>query len=122
MLYSPVNPERLYEIIGPDEEPILECFEDFITHYPGVMEEIKTAVEMQDFNGLNNAAHKLKGALSYLAARPAFQAAEELELAGKIQHKEGLDQKLARLKILCGDVIEFMVNFKNPPSLMEPYE
>lgn len=113
MLYSPVDFKELYEIMGSDEELIRQCFDDFIDDYPGLIEEIKTFVEARDFNALNNAAHKLKGALSYLAARPAFQAAEELEQAGKDNQHEGLAEKLTTLEVMCGQVIEFIHNFKS---------
>lgn len=117
MMHSPVDSEKLYEIMGSDEELIQECFNDFITDYHSIIEEIKTAVEAHDFNALNNAAHKLKGALSYLAAKPAFNAAQELEQAGKNEQNDKLLEKLTNLEGMCGQLMEFIHNFKptTPP-------
>ena len=111
MLHTPVNSEELYEIMGSDEQLIRECFNDFIVDYPDMIEALKVAVEAQDFNALNDAAHKLKGALSYLAAKPAFKAAQELEQAGKDKQAGGLAQKLAELEVLCRQVLEFIHKF-----------
>ena len=111
MLDSPVNLEELYEIMGSDEELIRECFKDFVADYPDIIGEIKTAFKAQDFNALSDGTHKLKGALSYLAAKPAFKAAQVLEQAAKNQQNEGLAQKLAALEVSCGQLIEFIHKF-----------
>ena len=61
---------------------------------------------------LNAAAHKLKGTLRYLAAERAVDAAYVLELAGKSNHMEGIEDKLEALNRECRKILAFINGFK----------
>ncbi|MCK5312381.1 MAG: Hpt domain-containing protein [Desulfobacteraceae bacterium] len=108
-----INLDELKEIMDNDTELICECFDEFRKDWPEAFGNIAKAVEAKDASQLDEAAHKLKGTLRYLAAEQAQLAAYELELAGKENDLEGLDAKLALLEKMGLEVIDYIDNFEN---------
>ncbi len=104
--------DELKEIMDNDMELIKECFDEFCDDWPEAFDNVAKAVLAKDAVLLDEAAHKLKGTLRYLAATQASQAAYELELAGKEQNLDGLDTKLSILKKTGIELIEHMNNFE----------
>ncbi len=78
-----INLDELKEIMDNDMELIKECFDEFRKDWVEAFGNVEKAVDAKDASQLDEAAHKLKGTLRYLAAEQAQQAAYELELAGK---------------------------------------
>lgn len=107
-----VNLRELKEIMDNDMELIQDCFAEFIKDWPELNNEIKTAISELNAQGLNSAAHKLKGTLRYLAADPAAEAAFALEAAGRENDWEGIDGMLEELENRCQQLIEYINNFK----------
>ena len=108
-----INLDELNEIMDNDMELIKECFNEFCIDWPEAFGNIEKAVNEKNASQLDEAAHKLKGTLRYLAADQAQQAAYEIELAGKEQNMQGLDAKLAFLKKKGIEVIDYINNFEN---------
>ncbi|MDA8134520.1 MAG: Hpt domain-containing protein [Desulfobacteraceae bacterium] len=107
-----INIEDLKDIMDGDMELIHDCFTDFIQDFPGDFDSIKNAVIEKDGIKLDAAAHKLKGTLRYLAAEKAANAAYVLELAGKSNHMEGIEDKLETLNRECRKLLAFINGFK----------
>ncbi|MCK5541449.1 MAG: Hpt domain-containing protein [Desulfobacterales bacterium] len=107
-----IDLDELKEIMDNDMELIRECFDEFRNDWPKAFGDVTKAVTEKDASGLDEAAHKLKGTLRYLAAEQASQAAYELELAGKEQNLEDLDTKLSILEKKGIEVINYIDNFQ----------
>lgn len=107
-----INIEDLKDIMGGDMELIQDCFTDFVQDFPGDFDGIKNAVIEKNGIKLNSAAHKLKGTLRYLAAEKAVDAAYVLELAGKSNQMEGIEDKLETLNRECKKILAFINGFK----------
>jgi HPt (histidine-containing phosphotransfer) domain-containing protein len=107
-----INLEELKEIMDNDMELIGECFDEFTKDWTEAFGNVKKAVIAKNASELDEAAHKLKGTLRYLAAEQAQQAAYELELAGKKNNLEGLDEKLSLLEKKGLEVIDYIKNFE----------
>lgn len=108
-----VNLDELKEIMADDLELIQECFDDFIQEWPVQYVAIKGAILEKNAQKLDEAAHKLKGTLRYLAAENAADAAYALESAGKEKDLNGIDEKLGELKAECQKLIDYIHAF-NP--------
>jgi HPt (histidine-containing phosphotransfer) domain-containing protein len=108
-----INIEDLKDIMGGDMELIQDCFTDFVQDFPRDFDGIKNAVIEKNGIKLNAAAHKLKGTLRYLAAEKAANAAYVLELAGKSNHLEGIEDKLETLNRECEKLLAFISSFKD---------
>jgi len=106
-----INLDELKEIMDNDMELIQECFEEFRNDWPEAFGNVANAVQARDASQLDEAAHKIKGTLRYLAAEQASQAAYELELAGKEQNFKDLDAKLLLLEKRGTEVINYIDNF-----------
>lgn len=108
---SPINKEKLREIMGDDEELLKECLMDFINDYPGMLHKIRSAIDTQKCNDLERAAHAFKGSLTYLAAQDATHAAFELETMGKNKNLKHVDTMFARLKTECERIRAFASSY-----------
>mgnify|MGYP002725627430 CR=1 FL=1 len=106
-----VDINELKEIMDDDLELIQECFTEFVKDWPASYVEIKEAVLKKDAQKLDASAHKLKGTLRYLAAEPAADAAYGLELSGKENNFEEIDNKLSNLKNECQALMNYINNF-----------
>jgi HPt (histidine-containing phosphotransfer) domain-containing protein len=106
-----IDIEELKEIMDNDTELIKECFDEFRNEWPEAFGNVEKAVNEKNSSQLDEAAHKLKGTLRYLAAGPAQQAASDLETAGKKQHIENLEKKLALLKKKGLELIDYMEKY-----------
>jgi len=107
-----IDLDELKEIMDNDMELIGECFREFNKDWPEAFGNIAKAVEVKDASQLDETAHKLKGTLRYLAADQAQKAAYELELAGKEQNLENLEEKLMLLEKRGLEVVDYINNFK----------
>lgn len=108
---SVINLEELKEIMDNDMEFIQECFADFLIEYPDLIGGIKTAISNRATDDIDNAGHKLKGTLRYLAAESAASAAQTIETAGRQHDLDNLDEKLSTLEAECQKVILFIDEF-----------
>ena len=108
---TPVNIDELKEIMDDDIGLIRECFDDFVQEWPAQYVDIKSAILENDAQRLDDAAHKLKGTLRYLAAGDAADAAYALESAGKENNLSNAETQLSVLKDECQKLVEFINKF-----------
>jgi HPt (histidine-containing phosphotransfer) domain-containing protein len=71
------------ERVEGDRKLLAEMAKLLESESPKLLEQLRTAVAQADTNGLERAAHTLKGALGSLAATAAFSVARELETAAR---------------------------------------
>ena len=108
MTMPPVNIDELNEIMDNDVQLIQECFAEFLMSYSVLIADLNAAVTSLDFDEIDNIAHKFKGTLRYLAAKPAARAAQEIETAGQNQDAEHLDEKISALEAECKKLILYI--------------
>ncbi len=70
----------------------------FLESYPDTLASIRRAVAQRDANGLEESAHRMKGAICNLAKGRAYDAARELELMGREESWEDVDETFAALE------------------------
>jgi HPt (histidine-containing phosphotransfer) domain-containing protein len=77
----------------------------FLRDWPGLVEQIRIALERSDATTVARVAHRLKGTVVYLGARLALQAAGRVErlavsgdLAGVAASMQDLEREMARLE------------------------
>ncbi len=75
--------DEMMEMIGGDEELMIELFRSYAEERDSMMADIAAAVSERDGEAVRQSAHKLKGTLIYLAAKNAADLAYRLEVAGR---------------------------------------
>jgi HPt (histidine-containing phosphotransfer) domain-containing protein len=103
--------DELKEIMDNDMDLIQECFEDFLSDCPLLLEDIKNAIGQKDFQQIEESAHKLKGGLKYLAAGSAVNAAITIESAGKNYAPDTLEEDFLILENECRNLVTFIKGF-----------
>ena len=111
-LKGPMDMEEVMEILDGDKELLIECFDEVLSNMPQTLAEIQTAIEQKSALNLDEAAHKLKGYLRYMAAAQAADVAYQLEIMGKEQNLESADDTFKALSYECEKVKEFMEQYK----------
>ena len=109
---GPMDMEEVMEILDGDKELLIECFDEILSNMPQTLAEIQTAIEQKNALNLDEAAHKLKGSLRYMAAAKAADVAYRLEIMGKEQNLELADDTFKALSYECEKVKEFMEQYK----------
>lgn len=107
---SPINREKLLEIMDDDEVLLKECLQDFISDYPGVLRKIKSAIDGERCQELEREAHSFKGSLTYLAAQNASDAALQLETMGRNRNLKNVDKVFSALKLECEKIRAFIAS------------
>jgi two-component system, sensor histidine kinase and response regulator len=78
---------------------LMRCtVEAYLEEKPRLLEEMRQAISVSNAGVLRRAAHTLKGALGYLGARAAFQAAWKLEQMGAQAEMSEAESALTSLK------------------------
>ncbi len=83
---EPIEMDVLLEIMDNNLDLLKRCFTEFSNRSPKIMDEIEHMIDTQNVLGLEKAAHKLKGMLSYLAAKQGVKITGQLEQLGKENH------------------------------------
>jgi len=76
----PVDLEHLYGTFNQDRKIVEELLALYLDTTPSLLERLKAAIELKDVAGAK-AAHELKGASAYIAARKMADLAREAEQA-----------------------------------------
>ena len=76
----PVDLEHLYGTFNQDRKIVEELLALYLDTTPSLLERLKAAIDLKDVAGAK-AAHKLKGASAYIAARKMADLAREAEQA-----------------------------------------
>jgi HPt (histidine-containing phosphotransfer) domain-containing protein len=98
------NRELALDRVGGDEELLEEIVGLFLGEYPGLLEQIQSAVSLGDAQALHRSAHTLKGSLAALGAEAAQQQAHELEISGRLGQLNGAPSMLTDLENLLGQL------------------
>jgi HPt (histidine-containing phosphotransfer) domain-containing protein len=85
--------------VGGDAELLKEIAVLFLDDYPKSLTELHAAVVNGDARRVERAAHGLKGSVSNFGARPAVDAAHELESMGRDQKLIEVEQVLRTLEL-----------------------
>lgn len=71
----------------------MELFQElagiFLENYSKQLAEVENAIEKNDRNALESAAHSIKGSVGVFCAKPALEAALELEIMGRENNLSG---------------------------------
>jgi two-component system sensor histidine kinase/response regulator len=96
--------ETATERVGGDRELLAELAGMFLDDHRQLLANIQSALERRDGDALERAAHKLKGSVGSFEARPAYDAAYRMEVAGREANFAGaeavraeLEEEIARL-------------------------
>ncbi len=100
--------DEVMEVMDDDEELLKECFDDFLANFPKALKEIRASVDTRDATTLDESAHKLKGALRYLAANQAADVANKLEVMGKENKFADAETTFQALESECERVKAFI--------------
>jgi HPt (histidine-containing phosphotransfer) domain-containing protein len=84
--------------VGGDEELLKEIAVLFLEDYPKSLIELHLAIEAGDARRVERTAHGLKGSVSNFGARPAVDAAMELETLGREQEMAEVEPVLRTLE------------------------
>jgi HPt (histidine-containing phosphotransfer) domain-containing protein len=90
--------------VGGDEELLKEIAEIFLEQCPEELAEIRRAIEAQNPEAVQEAAHSLKGAVGNFGAKTAFDAAYRLELMGRKGNLSGSGEALTELEKALADL------------------
>jgi two-component system sensor histidine kinase/response regulator len=85
--------------VGGDVELLKEIAILFLDDYPKSLTELHEAVEAGDARRVERSAHGLKGSVSNFGARPAVDAAMQLETMGRAQKLVEVEHVLHTLEL-----------------------
>jgi HPt (histidine-containing phosphotransfer) domain-containing protein len=104
----PIDSRGLLDIVEGDTELLHELLREFRAMSPGLLADMRTATARHDAATVERAAHRLRGALVALAARPAAVLAEEIEALARERHLARLAPALKALEAELARVEAFV--------------
>lgn len=93
-----LNPKCILEQVDEDREVLNELISSFLGNAATTIAQIHESIQREDFHLLRESSHGLKGALGFLAAHRAREAALRLELIGKEQRREQMHEAWQHLR------------------------
>lgn len=103
-----INQIELADRLDHDFELFVELSDLFFDDSKSLLDKIKSSIDNKDPEGLRKSAHTLKGAVSNFSATSAYDAAYDLEMAGKDCKIEDADDLYKKLDHAITRVIEEM--------------
>ena len=88
--------ENLREMIGGDDEFLVELIDTFLADAPQMLADMRQAAADGDAAVLHRAAHSLKSNSAEFGAMTLSELCRELEAMGKASTLDGADEKVAR--------------------------
>lgn len=105
---EPLDWESLRENCAGDDSLMHEVLDLFRKEADGLLADVQKAVAARDGLAVKRAAHRLKGALVSLAAKPSTEAARALEIAGSSNDLQQLDAQCQRLSTELHRLLEVL--------------
>lgn len=98
------------ERVGGDQELLKEIADLFLEDAPQILAAVRSAVESGDAEGLQRAAHSLKGSVANFGAEEAVRSAYSLEQMGQENNLSGASDALEVLEVELQKVFEGLAN------------
>ena len=98
----------LSRILGAqDEASLLEILTMFTEHFPPLLAPLKSAIDSQDPQGVEDAAHAAKSAAAYAAAVPLKALLDSLEREAHTANWRSIKDKTRSVESEFRRVVEF---------------
>ena len=110
-MQPPVDLDRLAQFTMGDPEFQLEVLETFLEDAPLQVQQVKDAIENEDFVTLARKAHQLKGASSTAAVRMMPEIARDIEQQAKAGTLDGMREWVARLESILEELEAFVARW-----------
>ncbi len=94
---SMFNLEALRNRLGGDEETLREMVHLFFSHTPGLVADVRSAAQSENWEQLGKLSHSLKGGSATFGADRLSGLAKEMEQMAKEPDKEAIHSLLSRL-------------------------
>ena len=107
---NPIDPQPLTNMFGDNPELFKEILNDFIVPTWNIINEIKTGWENHSAEEIEMSAHKLKSSAKSVGANELGEICEILEIAGKKEDWETIEQLVPRLDAVMNDVEHYIKN------------
>ncbi|MEX2188600.1 MAG: PAS domain S-box protein [Pirellulales bacterium] len=95
---TPLDLSVAIEAVQGDRSLLKELILAFLEECPGLIEDIRGAIERRDCDSLRLSAHRLKGSMRYFGATRAFDQAYILESLGREGDVNAADEPLAAVR------------------------
>ena len=93
-----VQPDDLLGRLGGDADLLLELIDIFSTESVSMLAQLREAIDHLDAEGIERAAHKIKGSVSIFTVPKVTQSAFDLEMQGRNRDLKDVDLAFAKLK------------------------
>ena len=103
-----VDTNVLKNLLGDDEEMLREVMKDFIAPSLDIVEELQGGYAKRDGQEIQMAAHKLKSSSRSMGANSLADLCYALEIAGKENDFDTIDEKITDLEKLMTEVVQFI--------------
>jgi PAS domain S-box-containing protein len=104
------DPEEMLTLAEGEMVLVQELVQVFLSQTPGLLREIARAVDGRDAPALERAAHKLRGSLNALAARPVAELAQALEQLGRSGDLAGAEATRSQLEQAIAALMDQMLS------------
>ena len=98
-------------ICSGDHALLRDMVEAFLDEHPRRIEEIRRAIDTQDFELLNRAAHTIKGSMRYFGAQGVFDRAFGMEQLGASKSLDGAEEVFGLLQQELQRLVPHLVNY-----------
>jgi signal transduction histidine kinase/DNA-binding response OmpR family regulator len=107
---EPIDTESALANVEGDAELLKNLSAEFLRDLPEMLSNIREAITARNANGIERAAHKLKGCVGNFAAQPVFDAAARLEVLGRDSSLNVAESAYAELEKEIKHLIPAMTN------------
>jgi PAS domain S-box-containing protein len=104
----PIDENKLKQMFGDDQEMFKEILNDFVQPSRDIIEEMKAAYKQHSYEGINQAAHKLKSSASSVGANELADLCNLLEKAGIDENWDTIENNVPSVDTIMNAVESYI--------------
>ncbi|MBN2246155.1 MAG: Hpt domain-containing protein [Candidatus Aminicenantes bacterium] len=109
----PIHLESALDRTGNDEEFLYELINIYVDDYEEKYQELKSAIEQEDYSQIQEIGHSLKGSSANLSLTYMQAASLDMEMAGREKNIKQAEEALNKLKAEFEVVKEYFADKLN---------
>lgn len=101
-----LNKDKALELLGGDEEMLLQIYDMFASYVPNMLGELEESIAKNDVNNIERLSHSLKSNAGTIGAETLREYAYKMEMSAKANDMKTFIRNFEDFKDLLKDVLK----------------
>lgn len=101
-----LNKDKALELLGGDEEMLMQIYDMFVIYVPQSLSELEAAISKNEINTIERLSHSMKSSAGTIGAEALRECAYNMEMSSKANDMSVFKKHFEEFKVLLNDVLK----------------